>query len=126
VFGGAGAYDATYLLAYSAVSLGSAPLTGAALAGGLKKMVPPGTKVDVGEENINSTFTVLQAGNNIDFNGASGPLDFDVKTGEAPSDIQIWCLPKDANGAAASAKSSGAFFNAQTSKLEGQIGSICD
>src|SRR5690606_15321349 len=34
-----------------------------------------------------------------DMAGASGPLDFDSETGDADTDIAIWCLKKDTTGA---------------------------
>ncbi|MCC6553107.1 MAG: ABC transporter substrate-binding protein [Polyangiaceae bacterium] len=126
VFGAAGAYDATYLLAYSAVTLGAGQVTGPALAQGLKKMVPPAaSQVEVGTDGINGAFATLKDGEPIDFVGASGPLDFDVDTGEAPSDIQIWCLPS-AGGEAQSALGSGLYLDAATSTLMGAMGAVCD
>lgn len=118
VFGAAGGYDATYLLAYAAVTLGSTPISGAGLASGLGKMIG-GSSVDVGSSGINDALAPLLAGGAIDFNGASGPLDFDLTTGEAPSDIQIWCLPKDGAGKAQAGAPSGQFYNAATGALEG-------
>ncbi|MBI5535378.1 MAG: ABC transporter substrate-binding protein [Deltaproteobacteria bacterium] len=126
VFGTAGSYDSLYLIGYSVVSLGATLPTGPNLAAGLRKMVPPGTQIDVGADKINNAFAVLTAGQNIDYNGASGPLNFDINTGEAPSDIQIWCVPKDANGKATAAQNSGLFFNAATGSLEGAIGTQCN
>lgn len=125
VFGAAGAYDATYLLAYSAVVAGGEPITGPVLAEGLKRMVPPGDLVRVGTDDINSTFTTLLAGENVDFDGASGPLDFNVATGEAPSDIQIWCL-QSSGGAATGAIGSGLYLDAKTDQLTGTIGAVCN
>lgn len=119
VFGAAGAYDAAYLLAYASVANGAQPITGASLAKAFRKEVPPGAPTEVGVDSINAAFKVLEAGKNIDFDGASGPLNFDVSTGDAPSDIQIWCLPKDAGGKASSAQNSGQYFDAATGKLAG-------
>ena len=121
VFGAAGSYDAAYLLAYASVANGAAPVTGPNLAKGLKKLVPPGTTIAVGADSINPAFKVLGGGKNIDFDGSSGPLNFDVTTGDAPSDIQIWCLPKDPGGKASSAQNSGLYFDASTGKLAGSI-----
>jgi branched-chain amino acid transport system substrate-binding protein len=95
-FGAAGAYDAVYLLAYAAVANASKPETGANLALGLHRMVA-GDPVDVGKSKINTAFQKLSGADPIDFNGASGPLGFDVETGEAPSDVQIWCVTTDSN-----------------------------
>lgn len=130
VFGAAGAYDATYLLAYSAASIGAGAIDGPALAKGLKKLVPTVTgsaSVDVGTGGINGTFMRLSQGESVDFTGASGPLDFNVATGEAPSDIQIWCLPADAAGMAQSAIFSGLYLKAGSDDLiDPPSGSACD
>ena len=117
----AAAYDAAYVLAYGVVAIGATPLTGPNLVEGLKKLVPPGPRIDVGAGGMNDAFAALLAGKNIDFNGASGPLDFDVTTGEAESDIQIWCVDVDKTGKANAFKNSGEFYNATTKKLEGVI-----
>lgn len=124
VFGTAGSYDALYLLAYAAVAAGDQPLTGASLAEGLKRLIPPGPLLDVGGGQMNQAFSLLQNGDSADFNGASGPLDFDVDSGEAPSDIQVWCIPADATGKAGAARSSGMYYDATNGKLKGTIG--CD
>jgi hypothetical protein len=41
--------------------------------------------------------TAAAAGPNgcLDFDGVSGPLDFDVQTGEARSDMGLWCLRRE-------------------------------
>jgi len=92
VFGAAGAYDAVFLLAYSSVAAGDAPLTAAQLAAGFGKLIN-GTRTDVGSTSIGGANSTLQQGGTIDFVGASGELQFDLTTGEAPSEIQIWCIP---------------------------------
>lgn len=119
----AAAYDATYVLAYATVAITprNLPITGPNLVEGLKKLVPPGPQIDVGPESMNSAFDHLMNGENIDYNGASGPLDFDVTVGEAESDIQIWCADVDARGTASTFKNSGEFYDAITKKLAGSI-----
>jgi len=116
----AAAYDAGYLLAYATAAIGTKEITGANLAEGLKKMVPPGVGIDVSPATINDALSALTKGN-IDYNGASGPLDFNVATGEAESDIQIWCIDIDTSGKAVGFKNSTAFYNASTKKLEGTV-----
>jgi branched-chain amino acid transport system substrate-binding protein len=54
-----------------------------------------GTTIVVGPNTINQAISALQGGGSINFDGASGPLDFDPATGEAPSDIDIWCVDID-------------------------------
>jgi branched-chain amino acid transport system substrate-binding protein len=127
VFGAAGSYDSVYMIAYSAASLGVKPLTGPNLASGFANLVAPvGTNpVDVGYNGISSSTTLLQNGGMIDLNGASGALEFDLTTGEAPSDIQIWCMPKDSNNQATSAQFSGLYLDAVSKSLIGDIGPIC-
>ena len=117
IFGAAGSYDATYLLAFS--SAASATDTGPNLAEGLKRLIGPGDVFRARRDDISPAFQALASGNSIDFEGASGPLAFDLETGEAPSDIQIWCMPKDNSGNAASTISSGLFYNAATLELQG-------
>jgi Periplasmic binding protein len=125
VFGAAGGYDIIYLLGYSAAGLGGSAVTGPNLAKRLKKM-SSGAQVDVGADSINSTFMKVANDGSIDFNGASGPLDFDLATGEAPSDIQIWCLPKDqSTGKAESALNSGLSYSAAKDKLVGSVAALC-
>lgn len=92
VFGTAGAYDATYMLAYSILAAGDQPLTGELLAQGFGKLVS-GDPIDLGSgDSLNKAFDVVGSGGSININGASGPLDFDLKTGDCTSDIQIWCI----------------------------------
>ncbi|MEJ7729591.1 MAG: ABC transporter substrate-binding protein [Polyangiaceae bacterium] len=126
VFGAAGAFDAAYLLAFATVANGDRPETGANLAEALKRMVPPGESKSAAANDISATFQLLSAGKNVDFNGASGPLNFDVETGEAPSDVIIWCMPSDASGNATAGIASGYFFDAAKDALGGtEFGSQC-
>ncbi|AKV00991.1 Branched-chain amino acid ABC transporter, amino acid-binding protein [Labilithrix luteola] len=93
--GTANSYDALYNVVFAAVAIGDKPLTGANLKDGFAKIVPPGPTLNVGSNQINTAFQMLLAGQSFDFVGASGPLDYDLATGEAPSDMLIWCLPSD-------------------------------
>ena len=131
--GPAGAYDITYMFAYSAVMVGqSAPTAPNLVKLGLRRMVPGPNipKVIVSRANISDTFSKLQAGLAIDIEGTSGPLDFDVgsdkKYGEAASDIQIWCVPKGAAPKAAGpAFNSGRYYSASGSKMDGAFDAKC-
>ncbi len=92
VYGTTTTYDAVYLSAYALATLRGQPITGANLAKGLKKTVPPGKLIPAGSTNLVDGFNLLQKGTNIDYDGVSGRLDFDVTTGEAPDDFDILCL----------------------------------
>ncbi len=87
-------YDAAFLLAYASLAIGDKPLTGPNLAEGLQHM-SKGTGIDVGPLDINKAFDALRSAGEIDFTGASGPLDFDAATGEAKADIDIWCVGRN-------------------------------
>ncbi|MCU0680941.1 MAG: ABC transporter substrate-binding protein [Polyangiaceae bacterium] len=105
--GPANAYDAVYMLAYSVVGLGEAPITGASIAQAMKRLVPPAqVTVSAGPLEINTAYDELSSLRNINFEGASGPLDFNVESGDPNSEMQIWCV-----GANNSGKYSGAFYD---------------
>ncbi|MBX3202521.1 MAG: ABC transporter substrate-binding protein [Labilithrix sp.] len=121
--GTANGYDALYNLAYAAVAIGDKPLTGSNLKDGFAKLVPPAPLLAVGAQQINTAFQALSAGQSIDFAGASGPLDYDLTTGEAASDIQIWCVPL-VDGKAGAGRASSVFYDAAGEKLDGTIAAL--
>jgi branched-chain amino acid transport system substrate-binding protein len=115
------AYDAFYVLAYAAAAAG-APLTGARLAAAVPRLLPPGTRIDVGAAGIFPALRALSDGEHVDVNGASGPLDFDVKTGEAEQSLAILCMGADEQGgAAAVGVESGMVYDAATRTLSGKL-----
>jgi branched-chain amino acid transport system substrate-binding protein len=115
----AGAYDATLLLAYAIAGSGNKPLKGSIINDGLKKTAIPGSKViEAGYQQVNDAFKEMSAGGTIDYNGASGPLDFDPNTGEADANIQIWCVGTATDGKLAF-KPSGASFVPKQPSLSG-------
>jgi ABC-type branched-subunit amino acid transport system substrate-binding protein len=124
-FGTAGSYDITYLLSYSVVALGAEPLTGANFNKALGKFFESGQMVNAGDDPT-VAFQQLQAGKPINFEGASGSLNFNPSTGEAPSDIQIWCVTEDGGGNANGERNSGEYYRADKDTLVGSFGSICD
>jgi branched-chain amino acid transport system substrate-binding protein len=101
------AYDSAYLLAFAVAWLGHQPITGAGLAEGLAQTIG-GPKIVPGVNGLADGYNELQAGNPIDYDGISGPLDFDLATGEAPADIDIWCVQPGGGGFVAS----GQFYDA--------------
>jgi branched-chain amino acid transport system substrate-binding protein len=127
-FGAAGGYDSVFLLAYATATLGGNPETGKNLAAGLKKLSNPmGPIINAGAKNIPSGFSAIRDTGGIDYNGASGPLNFDPKTGEAQSDIQIWCLPVGTGGTGTgSGINSGLFYEAASGTLGGSFSTACD
>jgi branched-chain amino acid transport system substrate-binding protein len=85
-------YDSMYLIAYGAIASREDAVTGASIAKGLARLVPPGKPVDVGAGSIFEAVQALRAGHQIDLSGASGKLDFDLATGETPQDFVLQCV----------------------------------
>lgn len=111
------AYDAVYASAYAWVASGETSPTGTKLADSIGSLVPPASALPAGSASLLSGFDALRAGKSIDMAGASGPLDFDLGTGDASSDIQIWCV--DGSGGSPSFKDSGRFLDAESGLLTG-------
>jgi branched-chain amino acid transport system substrate-binding protein len=111
----ASAYDAAYLLAFAVAGVGNGRLDGKAIDAALHKVVNKKTPINVGRDDLNNGYKAM-AGDGIDFDGASGPLDFDVTRGEAPADIQVWCV--DAKGAF---QYTGLFYDAGKSQISGTL-----
>jgi serine/threonine-protein kinase len=112
-------YDAFYLLAYSTYALGREPVTGASLARTMGRLMPRGEPIDVGPNGIFDALNTLAAGGNIDLNGATGRLDFDLDTGEAPTDLAILCVKTE--GEAAENVESGLTYDATAGVLRGMM-----
>ncbi len=94
----ANAYDAAYLLALGLLTLppGQKP-SGASLAAAMGRLVG-GTAVNLGPDDFGRARTILSVGNSINVSGASGPLDFDIGTGEAPADVALWVVENRPEG----------------------------
>jgi branched-chain amino acid transport system substrate-binding protein len=111
------AYDAANLLAYALVSGSEAVPTGAGVNEGLKHTIG-GQKIAADASSLNTGFKeLLVAGGKIDYDGVSGPLDFDPNTGEAPADIDVWCVVVDAGKNIF--KSSGQYFDSTKNAVVG-------
>jgi len=116
------AYDAFYLLAYASFTVAPGePVTGAALARGFERLVPPGRPLEVGLPGIFEGFRALRDGERVNLTGATGDLDFDLHTGEATFDYSILCAQVDADGKAHDGVDSGLVYRAATGKLEGTM-----
>ncbi len=88
-------YDAMYLIAlgavYGAGPSGNGELDGEKIALGLTKLSSPGGKaIDFKPADFTGAAAELKANRAINVSGASGELDFDPLTGEAPSGFEVW------------------------------------
>lgn len=89
----ANAYDALHVVALAAA--GGGGVTGPELAVGMGKL-SSGTPISANSQDAQKGIRLLAQGDTIDFQGASGRLDFDVNGDPSPSAIALWCF---ANGA---------------------------
>jgi ABC-type branched-subunit amino acid transport system substrate-binding protein len=117
--GAANAYDAVYLLSYLTAGLANGLLTGHRLAEGIRGLMPgPGVpRVEVTPSEINNGLALLERVGRIDLDGSSGPLDFDLATGDTAADTQIYCISRDATGRANGASYSGWYLAAGSTTL---------
>ena len=91
-------YDAAYLVAYAIAIANKSTPSGRELAEAMKHVSCQNmTKVPAGPGNFSGYFTTAANAGCINFDGASGPLDFNPDTGEALSDIAMWCVRRNQN-----------------------------
>jgi serine/threonine protein kinase/ABC-type branched-subunit amino acid transport system substrate-binding protein len=114
-------YDAFYLVAYATYALRDEPVTGTALARAVARLLPPGRAVDVGPSGIFDALNSLSSGAHIDLNGATGALDFDLDTGDAPVDLAILCVKANAGGDAEETVESGLVYDATAGVFRGTM-----
>ncbi len=113
-------YDALFVIAYAAYAADDA-ISGPSLARAFARLSSPGTRIDVGPSKIFDGFAALDRHENIDLVGSAASLDFDLRTGEAPSDQAILCVSIDESGAAADNIESGLVYDAVTKKFRGTM-----
>ncbi len=121
--GMANAYDAVYMIAFGATSTqvaSGAAFKSSTLGRGFAKLVGGATQIDVGPAKLKAGLELALQGQTFDFNGASGPLDFDPLTGQAPGDFSIWCIRTDPNTLAPVFENvTGQYWSYRTSTLTG-------
>jgi branched-chain amino acid transport system substrate-binding protein len=89
-------YDAGYLAAFAIAISDQVSPTGRQLADAMTKLSCKGNAGGIVQAGGKFTkdFTTAQTQSCVDFDGASGPLDFD-DNGEALSDIGMWCVRRN-------------------------------
>ena len=118
-FNPAATYDAFYLLTYATFAIGERAVDGPSLARAFARLVPPGREIEAGPMSLFDGITALAAGEAIDVRGASMALDFDLATGEAPSDFALVCPDVAAEGGVSGDLESGVYYRAATRSVEG-------
>ncbi|MET0340122.1 MAG: hypothetical protein ABW252_03935, partial [Polyangiales bacterium] len=86
------AYDAMYLLAYATALSSQATPSARELATGLGKTSCGEKVVPAGPRRFSGDFASAARDKCIDYEGVSGPFDWDLDAGEARSDFDVWCL----------------------------------
>ena len=82
-------YDAAYVIALAAVAANS--LSGADIAANLRFVSnAPGEEIGFGPEEFARAVDLLEAGDDIDYVGASGPVAFDVNGDLASGSVEVW------------------------------------
>jgi ABC-type branched-subunit amino acid transport system substrate-binding protein len=123
------AYDAVYLLAFAIARTQQAQPTGRELVAALSDMTctASGRRTLSALDYVEST-RLATRDPCVNFEGASGPVDFDVK-GEVvggSSDMQLWC-PTVKNGKVALSRLRNVYYNAQDRALDGSSDiAFCD
>jgi branched-chain amino acid transport system substrate-binding protein len=120
-FNPASSYDAFFVLAYATFAVGDGAVDGPALGRAITRLVPPGRVVDVGPMPLFEGISALRAGETIDLRGASAGLDFDLATGEAPSDFALVCAGVDASRRATGDVEAGVYYRVATHAVEGTL-----
>jgi ABC-type branched-subunit amino acid transport system substrate-binding protein len=90
-------YDITYMLAYAMTAAKSAPITAKLLVEKLRLLTGGTRELVVGPRKFGEGTQAMLAGEQVDFVGASGPLDLDPTLGEGKNDLSVWCVRSDPN-----------------------------
>jgi branched-chain amino acid transport system substrate-binding protein len=113
-------YDAFYMLAYAVFATGDQPVTGPAIAGAMRRLLPPGAPIETGSTDVFTALSALSRGESIDLSGPSGSLDFDPQSGEWSPDFTLLCAALDKSGHVTDAES-GLVQRGKSHALEGTI-----
>ncbi len=114
------AYDAAYLLAYAIAVSGQAHPNGTQMADAMKHMTCKDTTVvPAGPNGFSGYFQDAAKNQCIDFDGVSGPLNFNNETGEASSDIAIWCPERSGNTVTLAAQTE--YYSAAAGAIQGDV-----
>jgi branched-chain amino acid transport system substrate-binding protein len=119
------AYDATYLLAYAIARSNVQRPTGIDLDEGMKSLsCTAGSSVQANPNTFVDGFRATARGGCVNFEGTSGPLDFDNDRGEALGDLGLWCADRDSSGKASFRVLDELYFDAKANKYMGVTGEI--
>ncbi len=117
------AYDDAYLLLFATIALGEQPITGANLSQAMFRL-NNGAPFDIQNVNlIPDAIAALKAGQSINYQGVSGPVDF-AANGDAPQQLQLVCLDPSPEKRPRTLQS-GVSIDLSTLTLRGEIAPAC-
>ena len=89
----AASYDAVVMVGLAAATIPADVVpTGLALSAGLQRLSGGAQSFHPGELRAAATALAEDASASIDYSGASGPLDLDPATGQAPADVALYAI----------------------------------
>ena len=110
-------YDAAYSLAYALAATRNEPVSGAAIARGLRRLAGGPTQIEVGITKVTTAFQKLANGEKIKALGTFGPLEWDPNGAVVGGTLEMWCI--GAPGGTPAYQSSGLTFDIKTKTATG-------
>lgn len=122
-FGMTQSYDSAYMVAFAMTATKpnlDTQIKSIDVARELAKLVGGTETIPVGPSKLKPGLESMRKGEPINFEGASGPLEFDPTVGEAPGDYAVWCVRIDPNdNKSVYENATGQKYNYLTNALEG-------
>ena len=85
----------------------------------MARLKPPGESIEVGPAAIPNALKLLREGRSLDLAGTTTTLDFDLDTGDAPTDYVVFCAKRGPKPGTWEAAESGLSLDARSGKLVG-------
>ena len=103
------------MIGYALLALGPRPASGFTLAEQVPRLVT-GPKIEVGPAKLFDGLGLIEAGGAIDLVGSGSELDFDLRTGDTPTDHVFLCI-----GSAGTPVETRLTWSAATGELSGSL-----
>jgi hypothetical protein len=89
-------FDAVHAIAFAAASARQFPMTGHALAAGLRTLSTGQTQADVRADQLERTLERVAAGTPLRVMGSLAPLAWDERGAPAAGALEVWCVSSEA------------------------------
>jgi ABC-type branched-subunit amino acid transport system substrate-binding protein len=114
------AYDATYAMAFALAATKNEPVSGRAIAKGLRMLAGGPTKIEVSGTTATQAFQRLAAGEKISAIGTFGPLEWDPNGAVLGGTLEMWCIGAPGMPGTPTYQSSGLFFDIKLQQETGE------